>query len=200
MNLPRVAAVVLAAGSSSRLGQPKQLIEFEGQTLIRRTVGTVIASMVDLVVVTTSVNGIGFEEELEGMKWTRAVVENPQLGQSESVKAGLHAVEARGGFDAILLTPCDLPLLSISHLNELIATYQSGKWDIVASRYGGTLGAPLIVGRELWPELHELRGDVGVRKILPAHLQTTAAVMWEEGKFDIDTPKDIKMLTSRGGS
>ncbi len=194
MSPPRIATVVLAAGSSSRMGRPKQLIEFEGQTVIRRTVQTLNDCSANLVIVTTANNGVDFAAELEGLHWQQAVVENAHQGQSESVRAGLHAVEAEGNFDAILFTPCDLPLLSVSHLNALLAKYRSGGWTIVASRYDDVLGAPLIVGRELWPELHELRGDGGVRKILPAHSKETATVDWEEGQFDLDTPADVEAV------
>lgn len=190
-----MAAVVLAAGSSSRLGRPKQLLEVEGQTLIRRTVQTVLASAVDAVVVATSLGEVNFDAELHGLNWTRATVEHSQLGQSESVRAGLQTVESLGNFDAILFTPCDLPLLSATHLNALVEKYQRGLCNIVASRYDGVLGAPLILDRELWPELRALRGDTGVRKILPSHKGTTTFIEWEAGKFDLDTPDDVKAFS-----
>lgn len=187
----RVAAVVLAAGSSSRLGKPKQLLEWEGQTLLRRTVNTVLASNVAAVVVTTAPNGVDFERELSGLDWTRAQVKNAPEGQSQSVQAGLNAVELLGDFDAILFTPCDLPLLSTSHLNALLSRFQSKNWSIVASRFDAVLGAPMIVGRALWPELQKLSGDVGARKLLAVHLADTTSILWEEGRFDLDTPHDV---------
>ncbi len=188
----RVAAVVLAAGSSSRMGRPKQLIQFNGQSLIRRIVRTVLACDVGAVWVTTASNGVDFEAELNGLLWTRAEVTNSQEGQSQSVRAGLHAVEMRGNFDAILFLPCDLPLLSTSHLNALIGEFRSEKWNIVASRFDGVLGAPMIVGRSVWPEVEHLRGDVGARKVLATHPQTTTFIEWEDGKLDLDTPADVE--------
>lgn len=176
------------------MGSPKQLIEWDGQTLIRRTVQTVLASDVGFVVVTVAVNGPLFEAQLRGLQWTRAEVENPQQGQSQSVRAGAQAVENGGDFDAILFTPCDLPLLSVSHLNALIETYRSGNWNIVASRYNEVLGAPLIVSRALWPELLELRGDTGARKLLAFHAQATTCIEWADGQFDLDTPADVAAL------
>lgn len=197
MNFSTVAAIVLAAGSSARMGKPKQLIEFEGQSLLRRTVETVIASSVDFVVVTTADNGVDFARELSGLDWTAAQVEKPEQGQSESVRAGLSTVEEYGDFDAILFTPCDLPLLSIEHLDALLAKYRRGDWDIVASRYDGIAGAPLIIGRTLWPEIWELRGDTGMRKILPSRRASTLCIEWEDGKFDLDTPEDVEALLNR---
>lgn len=179
------------------MGSPKQLIEVEGQTLIHRTVRTALASLAASVVVTTSDNGVDFEAELHGQQWTRALVENPQLGQSQSIKAGLATAESLDNIDAVLFTPCDLPLLSTSHLNDLITTYQSGLWKIVTSCYDDVLGAPLIVARELWPELHALEGDVGARKILPLHRQSTTSIPWQQGQFDLDTPADVTKYTQR---
>lgn len=174
------------------MGRPKQLIEWESQTLIRRTVQTVLAADVEAVVVTTGV--ATFEAELRDLKWTRAEVENPQEGQSQSVRAGMQAVGELGDFDAILFTPCDLPLLSVAHLNALIETYQSGDWDITASRYSEVLGAPMIVSRALWPELFALRGDTGARKLLAFHPETTTLIEWTDGQFDLDTPADVDAL------
>lgn len=176
------------------MGRPKQLIEWEDQTLIRRTVQTVLASDVDAVIVTTAANGVDFGAELHGLEWTRAGVENPQEGQSQSVRAGLKTVETLGDFEAILWTPCDLPLLSIAHLNTLIETYRSGDWDITASRYDEVLGAPMIVSRALWPELLELSGDTGARKLLAFHAQRATCIEWMDGKFDLDTPDDVDAL------
>ncbi len=176
------------------MGRPKQLIEWDGQTLIRRTVATTLASRSDSVVVTTAENGVDFEAELRGLKWTRANVENPQEVQSQSIRAALKTVEELGHFEAILFTPCDLPLLSISHLNALIDKYRSENWNIVASRYSGVLGAPMIVGRALWPELSALRGDTGARKLLAFHPSSTTSIEWTDGKFDLDTPADVDAL------
>ncbi|RYZ81219.1 MAG: hypothetical protein EOP06_23905, partial [Proteobacteria bacterium] len=99
--------------------------------------------------------------------------------------------------DAVLFTHCDLPLLSSGHLDALIIQYLGGGWDIVASRYDDVLGTPLIVGKALWPELHSLRGDVGVRKILPMHRERTTFVQWDNGQFDLDTPEDVAAYEAR---
>lgn len=196
----RVAAVVLAAGSSSRLGRPKQLIEFRGQTLLRRTAQTVLASLADALVVTTGDNGVDSEVQLCGLNWTRAAVVNAQEGQSNSVRAGLEAVESLGEFEAILFTPCDLPLLSAAHLNALIEKYRSANWNMVASRYDETSGAPMIVSHALWPELRGLRGDVGARRLLAFHAQRATFVEWPDGRFDMDTPDDVGVMLAISGA
>lgn len=126
---------------------------------------------------------------------TRSSVENPREGQSQSVRAGTRAVEELGDFDAILFAPCKLPLLSASHLNALSEPYRSGNWQIVASRPCEVLGVPMmLVSRALWPELLELSGDMGVRKLLAFYVQTTTCIEWTDGKFDLDTPDNLDTL------
>jgi molybdenum cofactor cytidylyltransferase len=187
----RVAAIVLAAGRSSRLGTPKQLLEIGSQTLLRCTVETILAARVGLVVVSLEKGVSAFVDTLHGLDWKRAEVENPQLGQSESIRAGLEIV-AQQDFDGVLLTPCDLPLLSSQHLNALITKYQIENSQIVASRYHNVLGAPMLIDRALWPDLRELRGDIGARKILPLYEHTTTFIDWNEGQFDLDTIEDVE--------
>ena len=193
MSDKRVAAVVLAAGNSSRLGRPKQLLEIGSKTLLRRTVETTLASQVDLVVVSIAKDAIGIAETLHNLNSKIVEVENPELGQSESIRAGLE-VAAQHDFDAALFIPCDLPLLSSDHLNALVAKYQQEEWQIVASRYCEILGAPMLIDRALWPELRNLRGDTGARKLLSRYADTTSFVDWSEGQFDLDTLQDVEKL------
>jgi molybdenum cofactor cytidylyltransferase len=191
MSEKRVAAIVLAAGRSSRLGTPKQLLEIGSKTLLRRTVETTLASQVGLVVVSLAKDASAFVDTLHDLNWKRAEVTNPELGQSESIRAGLEIV-AQHDFDAVLLIPCDLPLLSSEHLDALIIKYQQEQWQIVASRYLEILGAPMLIDRALWPDLHNLRGDTGARKILPLYEHVTTFIDWDAGQFDLDTPQDVE--------
>ena len=187
----RVAVLVLAAGHSSRLGTPKQLLEIDGKTLLRRTVETTLASQTGLVVVSLPKDAKAFVDSLHGLNCKWAEVGNPEMGQSESIRAGLEVV-AQHEFEAVLITPCDLPLLSSAHLNALIAKYQKEPWQIIASRYGEVLGAPMVIDRALWPALRDLRGDTGARKILPHYQETTTFIDWSEGQFDLDTTEDVE--------
>ncbi|HEX8465521.1 MAG TPA: nucleotidyltransferase family protein [Abditibacterium sp.] len=183
-----VGIVILAAGASARLGRPKQLLKIEGQTLLRRTVQTALNSSAKFVVVTLAAGDVASEMALAGLEFHLARVENAQFGQSESVRAGLEL--AAPDCEAILFAPCDLPLLSTSHLDALISRFEVENRAIVASRYDETLGAPLVLGRELWPEVRQLRGDVGARKIVAEYAAEAAFIEWNGGRFDLDTPED----------
>lgn len=186
-----ISAAILAAGTSSRLGQPKQLLRQGGQTLIRRTARTVTDAQVErvFVVVGDGSHAAAIETELRDLSVEIVVNSEWREGMASSVRA---AVAAAGEADALLLTPCDLPLLSSSHLSALVEKFERESALIVASRYNETLGAPLVIARVLWPELLELRGDVGARRVIARH--EASYVEWPDGAFDVDTRADWENL------
>ena len=182
-----ITAAILAAGTSSRLGQPKQLLKIDGQTLIRRTARAALDADIArvLIIVAHSSHGEAVADELRDLAVEIVVNSQWREGMASSVRA---AVAASRGADALLLTPCDLPRLSSAHLRALIEKFERETAPIVASRYNQTLGAPLIIARELWPELRELRGDVGARRVIMRH--EANFIEWPDGAFDVDTRED----------
>jgi molybdenum cofactor cytidylyltransferase len=185
----RVAVVVLAAGSSTRLGQPKQLLEIGGQTLLRHTLETVLASLADFAVVTLAAGDEASRNALHGLDFRVASVENSQLGQSESVRAGLAL--AAPDCDAVLFVPCDLPLLSSAHLDYLITEYRTTGVPVIASKWNDVVGVPALFDQKVWPEFASLSGDEGARRIIRRYKSETVAVDFAGGAFDLDTPEDV---------
>ena len=185
-----ISAAILAAGTSSRLGQPKQLLKLGGETLIHRTARVITNAPIEraLVVVNSS----------HATRWKRNCAIYPS--KSSSMPRRTKAWPRRCAWPwllrarpmLLLLTPCDLPLLSSEHLRALIEQYQREGAPIVASRYNETLGAPLIIARELWPELLQLRGDVGARRVIMKH--SASWVEWPDGAIDVDTRADWERL------
>lgn len=182
-----ISAAILAAGTSSRLGQPKQLLKLDGQTLIRRTARAVLDAQVTrvLVIVADSSHAEAIADEMRDLSVEIIVNSEWHEGMASSVRA---AVAAAGEAEALLLTPCDLPRLSSEHLRALIEKYHAENVPIVASRYNETLGAPLVIARALWVELSQLRGDVGARRVIMRH--EASFIEWPNGAFDVDTPAD----------
>ncbi|RYG70512.1 nucleotidyltransferase family protein, partial [bacterium] len=160
----QVSAVLLAAGASQRMKSRKQLLEIEGEPMVRRAVKTVLAAEFVSLTVAVATGDWEVEVAIQDLPVTIASVRNPLLGQSESIRAGLEKT-ATTGCDGILFLPCDLPLLTAQHLNALIALYQESESQIVASKYDDIIGTPLIVDKSLWYEVRKLQGDVGIRKI-----------------------------------
>jgi xanthine/CO dehydrogenase XdhC/CoxF family maturation factor/GTP:adenosylcobinamide-phosphate guanylyltransferase len=188
----RVGIVILAAGRSSRLGEPKQLLQLEGKSLLRRTVEAAVASRCDDVAV---VIGAGAEQmRAELAKAPVRIIENGQWskGLSTSVRAGLEALEA--GTDAIIFVPCDQPALDAELLNNLVAAHEKSAKPIVVSVYGEAWGAPMLVARRFWPELKALQGDRGAQPVAYRHPEEVDCVPFPEGACDIDTREDYEAL------
>jgi molybdenum cofactor cytidylyltransferase len=205
----RVAVIVLAAGRSSRLGTPKQLIELEGKTLLRRTVETVLASDIGAGWTSVVIGAWGRQcfRQIQDLPCQR--ISNPDWreGLSTSVKKGLRywqgfnevfdwlSMTEDEGFrrtDAVLFVPCDLPLLSAQHINTLLKAYRENDVPLVVSKFDEVLGTPALFDQWLWDELFELEGDEGARKIIQRHQDKAISVQFEGGKFDLDTPQDVE--------
>jgi len=187
--------MLLAAGSSSRLGQAKQLLSFKESTLIRQRVTTVNAAFgneVDLVVVT----GARRKEvmaELKGLSFTEANNEEFDKGMSTSIKAGLDLVSKQA--DAVLILLVDQPFVSEKHLTEIKDKWLANHDKVVAAAYSGILGVPVIFPAQYFKRLQELQGDQGARKILSG-LSPSEVLSYPlpEASIDIDTLEDLKAI------
>jgi molybdenum cofactor cytidylyltransferase len=184
-----VAVVVLAAGASRRLGQPKQLLVWEGQTLVRRAAEAALAVPGASVAVVLGAQAERIEPELAGLSLT--ILPNPDWaeGLAASVRAGVRFAESVGAGAALFLL-VDQPFVTGTLLNQLVDAYRTTGQPLVASAYGGALGVPLLVERQFFPELLQLTGDRGAKLLLPRYPDRVAAVPFPEGHHDLDTPAD----------
>lgn len=190
-----IAAVVLAAGASTRLGKPKQLIEIEGESLLRRTVRLALEAGCAPVFVVLGCEAERMRRELEGLAATPVIHEGWSAGMGSSLRRGMEAVCAMEPQpDAVLVLVCDQPKLAVEHLRRLTAGQRTARGGIAASAYAGRIGVPAIFGREFYPELLELQGDRGAREVIRRHAEAVRAVPWAEGELDVDEPGDLARL------
>lgn len=183
-----MAGVILAAGSSARLGQPKQLLDAGGEPLIRRIAAEMLASRAAPIAVILGAHADAVAAALAGLDVV--IVQNPDHaeGVASSVRAAAAFAE-RTNADGLLIAVCDQPRLDRAHLDALIAAFDGGA--PIASAYGDTVGVPAILPRAALPRLAALRGDQGARAILrddPA----TRAIAWPDGALDLDTPEALR--------
>jgi molybdenum cofactor cytidylyltransferase len=189
-----LAAVILAAGGSSRMGRPKQLLKFRGTSLLRRAIDTAFAVPTEQVIV---VLGHAADQLLPECAATSAtVVLNDQWteGVSTSLRGGLAAVssEARGVF----IYPADMPLVTPEALRELAHRQQVSGRPAAMTDAGGVRGVPVFITRSLFPALMIQEGDVGGAQYLRAHPEAVEAVHFDDPDLvrDVDRPEDYARL------
>jgi CTP:molybdopterin cytidylyltransferase MocA len=191
-----VAAIVLAAGASRRLGQPKQLLMYGNETLLDRAIRLAREAGAFPVVVVLGAH-IHIIRASISFKNAVSVVNNHwEQGISTSIHEGLRTLdEAAPDTTGALLLSCDQPRLTSTHLRALIETFTAqGDAAIAASTYAGVLGVPAVFPRAVFPELLALRGDTGARSLFvepPCPLKT---VEFAGGEVDIDLPADLEEL------
>ncbi len=187
----KTGIILLAAGGSSRLGQPKQLLLYEGQTLLRRMALTAAESQCGPVIVVLGKDADACAAELRDLPVRIAQNQEWAEGMASSLRAGLAVLsEVEPEAEAVLIMVCDQPRVDGNLLRALVRQCQ-GKTSIVASSYGDTLGVPTVFARRHFPELMELRGDHGAKILLAQHADFVAAVPFPEGAIDIDAPEDL---------
>lgn len=193
--MKRIGLILLAAGGSRRLGHPKQLLEYEGRTLLRRAAMAACGSRCDPIVIVLGAEYDRCMGELAGLP-TRAVL-NPQWseGIAGSIRLGLTALlEDVPEIEAAVLCLCDQPHLSSAVLNTLVSAYLGTGKSIVASKYNDTLGAPALFDVSRFPDLLKLSGDEGARRLFTRMPEEVVAVPFSEGAHDVDTPEDYRRL------
>ncbi|RUA15911.1 MAG: hypothetical protein DSY55_05255 [Clostridia bacterium] len=190
MSEASIAAIILAAGASTRFGAPKQLLDWYGQPLLRQIALQTLATPARQIVV---VLGAYFQQAapvMHGLPVTLAYNPRWQRGMSSSVALGLRAL--RGQADAALFLLADQPNVSSDLMTRVMRTYASTRAPIVAPRHRGQRGNPALFARELFPDLMQVTGDQGGRALFRRYADQ---VHWLEADasilFDIDRPQDM---------
>lgn len=190
-------AIVLAAGASTRLGQPKQLLPYQGQSLLLRAASAAVAAVDGPVVVVVGAYAGKMYPELEGLAVEAVENLHWESGMGTSIRTGLRALmRAEPGLAGVLLLLCDQPHVQPAILQALLAAHQQTQAPVVASAYGETLGAPAFFHRSFFEALLHLKGQEGARKVIAAHPEAVAVVPFPAGMVDVDTPADYEGLSS----
>jgi molybdenum cofactor cytidylyltransferase len=192
-----VAALILAAGASRRLGRPKQLLEIGGETLLARAHRIAVEAGAAPVVTVLGAYFIEIGAAIPQGNSIRVFNEHWKQGIATSIHAGLRALSAIApkASGALLMT-CDQPRLTADRLHALLGAFDAQQaGSIVASFYSGVLGVPAIFPRSVFPRLLRLRGDQGARALLLKPPCPLVSIDFPGGEIDIDTPSDLTHLT-----
>ncbi|WP_380675418.1 nucleotidyltransferase family protein [Salinigranum sp. GCM10025319] len=192
---PRVAGVLLAAGTGSRFGDANKLLAtLDGEPIVRHAARTLVDAGLDPLVVV-----VGYESErvaaaLDGLGVEFEIVENEAYreGQATSVRAG---VAALASVDAAVFALGDMPRVDPASVRALVDVFRSGEWTALAAAFEGERGNPVLFDRRHFDALADVSGDRGGRRIL---LSGEGSVLVETGdpgvRRDVDIPKDIDAL------
>jgi molybdenum cofactor cytidylyltransferase len=196
----RFGAVILAAGASTRLGRPKQLLEIEGRPLVARAAEAALAAGASPVVVVLGANSELIRPALQGLDIGLVLNQDWAEGMASSVRAGLHALgQITLRLDAVLLTVCDQPAFDADSVRRLLAALQGSSRGIAAARYAGRHAVPAIFRRKHFFSLARLKGDQGARALLQEKAEDVVAVELPDLALDLDTPDDLDRWRDRQG-
>ena len=211
--MSNIGAVVLAAGGSSRLGRPKQLLVWRGETLVRRAVRAATEAGCDpvIVVVGEIANSIRSDLDIRESRISSSaalggssgalgrsaqinVVENAEWrnGVGTSIRRGLEQLGEC--VEAVVLLTCDQPFVDASIIRRLIAAREQTARPIAASHYASTLGVPALFDRSCFKVLLGLPDQYGAKSLIESRKAETASIAFEEGAVDIDTAEDFERL------
>jgi len=190
---PRIAAVILAAGASARLGQPKQLIQVAGESLLRRTARLAVEAGCAPVFAVLGYEAARIRVELDGLAVQVVVNEEWSEGMGASLRCGAAAASPFHRESAgILVLVCDQPLLTREHLQNLIDRHTRGTASITASLYAGQAGVPAVFAAQLLPELLVAEGDRGARNLIRQFASQVQTAAWPDGALDVDFPEQLQ--------
>lgn len=195
-----VAAVVLAAGSSSRMGSPKQTLQFRGESLLRRAAQAALDAGCHPVVVVTGAHRELCRRELDGLDVLEVFNAGWETGMASSIRAGVQLLnDAQAGIAAAVLMLCDQPRVTANVIHGLIAAHRATESPVIASTYGGSFGVPVLFSRALFDELTQLEGMSGAKEIIRRHASQARFLPFEGGEVDVDTPEDFSRLLGEDG-
>ncbi|MBB4802294.1 molybdenum cofactor cytidylyltransferase [Flavobacterium nitrogenifigens] len=193
----KTAIVILAAGNSSRLGRPKQLLEYKESTLLRNTISEALKVENSFLILVTGSNNNLIEKELNSVEITVAFNSDWQSGMSSSIIKGIQKVlDLNSNCESCILSVCDQPFLTNAIFENLMKESETTKKGIAASAYSKALGTPVLFHKKYFEELLQLKGQEGAKKLINKYADDVVAVPFEKGNIDIDTEEDYEKLIS----
>lgn len=189
-----ISIILLAAGESSRLGMPKQLLMYKGKNLMQHTIDMALTLGMDTFIV---LGAYGEKIQKQVNTYDAKIVENEEWneGLASSIRKGLQGVlRSNPDTEAVILVLCDQPFLSAEILRQILEKYHDTGLPIIHCHYGEVSGPPTLFHRSMFPYLLELKGGQGAKKVVDRFPDQVAFIDFPQGSLDIDTPEDYQQL------
>lgn len=194
--------LILAAGESKRLGSPKQLLDWGGETLLQKSISTAkeLSTNPHIHLTIYVVLGARYDELVQNIHDNTVIIcrnERWFTGIGSSIHCGINQVISDNKIDAVLIMLCDQPFITSEHLNRLAELYSISRKGIAATNYDGINGVPAVFAKKYFSELLTLHGEQGAKKLIEKHLADVATIVFEEARIDIDTMEDYTNARER---
>lgn len=190
-----IEILIMAAGASRRLGQPKQLVKYHGETLIRRICKEALKAKIGDITVVTGHDHEKVESEINDLEANIFFNEEWEEGLGASIRNGItNILDRKPETNAILLTMVDQPYVDGVQLQKLVGAYDPSRPMIIASAYSSTFGVPVLFDSTYFAEMQQLKGDEGGKKIFANYLKNIVEIPFIDGAVDIDEKKDLENL------
>ena len=190
-----ITALILAAGSSSRMGKSKQFLEVSGKALLIKTIENVLNSLIKNIVVVLGHNSEAHTKLIKHLPTTIVHNTSWERGMGSSIKAGMDEMEKKDqAVDGVICMVCDQPYLTSDHLNSLITAFNNNPKKIIASSYRNTIGVPVLFPKKYFDELTNLDDAQGAKTILDSNKQEIISINFPRGEIDLDTKEDYDIF------
>ncbi len=196
-----IGAIILAAGSSSRMGTSKQLLEVDGKSMLTRTVDAVLNAGLHDVVVVLGANEAAHRAALGNSKVHITANQRWAAGMGSSIKAGVnYLLKTVDGLQAAIILVCDQPMLTKDTIESIILRFRNTNKPIIGCGYDGVAGVPALFARPYLEKLLQLSDDQGARRIMVQNPGDVAIVPFIGGEIDLDTREDYERFLASSQS
>ncbi len=191
----KIAALILAAGSSKRMGETKQLMKFGSSTLLGTVVQNVVTSSVDEVFCVLGAKASEIEKSIAPYRSSIIINQHYRNGLGTSIAKGVEVLEHKD-CQAVLIILGDQPLVGKEYLNSIVTAFHDNPSHIIATKYHHQLGVPALFPRKYFPGLLALEGDKGAKEFLKDQ-KDQVITLDHDRLMDVDTPKDYQELLKK---
>lgn len=194
----KTGIIILAAGSSSRLGRPKQLLDYKGKTLLQTVINEALKTNYNPVIVVLGAHAQEIAALHKHNQINIVINENWENGMASSIVAGIsNMIKLNNEIESIIITVADQIFIKKRNFNHLIKKQKETGKNIIASAYDGTIGTPVLFKKDCFEALLSLKGTEGAKNILKQYPHDLETVFFERGEIDIDTETDYNNLISQ---
>lgn len=191
--------ILLAAGNSTRMGSPKQLLLYQGKTLLERIVDTSLQVFDNnKIILVLGANHSEIAFQIKDKITLISVNEEWESGMASSIKSGLQTLLNHfPEMERCFISVCDQPYLSSEVFIEMLKLADYSSKEIIAAEYAGTIGVPVLFSKKYFKKLLHLSGEQGAKKIIQQNMDDVNIFTFDEGAIDIDTPSDYANLKTK---